>query len=58
MPVFIFAQVLGDTGDGGDVMNFVDVSYSRRFPKQVKGKGRANNLWSKALFRALGVSSP
>jgi hypothetical protein len=50
MPVFIFAQVLGDTGDGGDVMNFVDASYSRRFPKQVNGKGPANNLGRRLSF--------
>ena len=24
-PVFVFAEVLSDTGDGGDVMNLVDV---------------------------------
>jgi hypothetical protein len=24
-PVFVLAEVLGDAGDGGDVMNLVDV---------------------------------
>ena len=28
-PVLVFAEVLGDTGDGGDVIDFVDVQGSR-----------------------------